>query len=87
MKVITDSTSELSCLSSSDFQSVLIDSVTREVDYDLAGLNYNIITFSQCGSISLPQDSCGWSSLTATGEGELRRTDIRLSVESDKDGS
>ena len=43
--------------------------------------------FPHCVSISLPQDSCGWSSLTATGEGELRRTDIRLSVESEGHGS
>ena len=84
-KVITDSAPVVSFLSPSDSQSVLIDSVSRQVHYDLAGLMATV--FPHCVSISLPQDSCGWSSLTATGEGELRRTDIRLSVESEGHGS
>ena len=39
-----------------------------------------VTVFLYSNSIPLPRDSSGWSSLTAAGESELRRTGSGLSV-------
>jgi len=85
ISVAADSALVVSSLSSRNSQSVLIDSVSSRVHYDLAGLTLTV--FLHWLSIPLPGDGCGRSSLTAAGEGELGRTDIGLSVEgSEGDG-
>ena len=85
VSVATDSTLVASPLSPCHPQSVLIDSVSSCVRYGLAGLVLTV--FLHWLPIPLPGDGCGRSSLTAAGEGELRRADIGLSVQgSEGDG-
>ena len=60
-----------SSFSSPDSQRAIIDSGTGCVHYDLTGGVGTV--FSYLLPIPPPHHTCGWSSLTHTCEGELRR--------------